>query len=314
VAAGVVGASVSRLAAAAEPAAVPKPANSADAPSPLPKGRIGSLEITRLILGTNIITHYLHARGLRYVKDLSMRYNTDEKVLETFAEAERQGVNTFMTHHDARIVKLLKEHHDRHGGKLRWLVSPTPQESKSVEEFSEVVARLAGLGASAVYVHGAAADPLVQSNKGDMLAKFVDIIKRAGLPAGVAAHDLKVVQYCETARIPCDYYVKTFHHLNYPMAPRPEEITGVYEETPHGYWCSNPDETTRVMQSVKQPWIAYKVMAAGAIPPRDAFRYAFSRGADFILAGMFDFQITENAKVTQEMCTRIKERERPWRG
>ena len=55
-------------------------------------------------------------------------------------------------------------------------------------------------------------------------------------------------------------------------------------------------------------------VAAGAIPPRDAFRYAFSRGADFILAGMFDFQIAENAKVTQEMCTRIKERERPWRG
>ena len=32
-------------------------------------------------------------------------------------------------------------------------------------------------------------------------------------------------------------------------------------------------------------------MAAGAIPPENAFPYVFNGGADFVLAGMFDFEI-----------------------
>ncbi|MBK9137519.1 MAG: hypothetical protein IPM17_01945 [Verrucomicrobia bacterium] len=49
------------------------------------------------------------------------------------------------------------------------------------------------------------------------------------------------------------------------------------------------------MRSVKKPWIAFKTMAAGAIPPKNAFRYAFRSGADFVLAGMFDFETEEDA-------------------
>ena len=42
------------------------------------------------------------------------------------------------------------------------------------------------------------------------------------------------------------------------------------------------------MAKITKPWIAFKILAAGAIPPRAAFPYAFSSGADFLLAGMFD--------------------------
>ena len=35
------------------------------------------------------------------------------------------------------------------------------------------------------------------------------------------------------------------------------------------------------MKEVTKPWIAFKVLAAGAIPPQDGFRYAFANGAGF---------------------------------
>ena len=54
------------------------------------------------------------------------------------------------------------------------------------------------------------------------------------------------------------------------------------------------------MKTVNKPWIAFKTMAAGAIPPPDAFRYAFLHGADFVLAGMFDFEIAEDVKIATE--------------
>jgi hypothetical protein len=81
-----------------------------------------------------------------------------------------------------------------------------------------------------------------------------------------------------------------------------------------GFWCGNPEETAEFMKGVAKPWIAFKVMAAGAIPPRDAFRYAYGNGADFILAGMFDFQIAEDAQIARDTLAALKNRARPWCG
>jgi hypothetical protein len=61
------------------------------------------------------------------------------------------------------------------------------------------------------------------------------------------------------------------------------------------------------------PWIAFKVLAAGAIPPARGFRYAFENGADFILVGMFDWQIEEDTRLTREILANLN-RTRPWRS
>jgi phosphoribosyl-dephospho-CoA transferase len=66
------------------------------------------------------------------------------------------------------------------------------------------------------------------------------------------------------------------------------------------------------MKSVQKPWLAFKVMAAGAIPPSNAFRYAFENGADCILAGMFDYEIAEDVQFASEALDRAKTRARPW--
>ena len=52
-------------------------------------------------------------------------------------------------------------------------------------------------------------------------------------------------------------------------------------------------------------------MAAGAISPREAFPYSFNNGADFVLAGMFDFQIEEDAQIAKAALAKVK-RSRPW--
>jgi len=49
-------------------------------------------------------------------------------------------------------------------------------------------------------------------------------------------------------------------------------------------------------------------LAAGAIPPKDAFRYAFNNGADHILVGMFEFEIAKAA------IAAAATRARPWRS
>ena len=73
-----------------------------------------------------------------------------------------------------------------------------------------------------------------------------------------------------------------------------------------------PAKTQEYMKEVKKPWIAFKVLAGGAINPKDGFRYALENGADFICVGMFDFQIVDDVNTVTEILSDLKARTRNW--
>ena len=66
------------------------------------------------------------------------------------------------------------------------------------------------------------------------------------------------------------------------------------------------------MNTLQQPFVAFKTMAAGSILPADGFRYAFENGADFICAGMYDFQMVEDINIASGILQSEIKRERPW--
>ena len=74
------------------------------------------------------------------------------------------------------------------------------------------------------------------------------------------------------------------------------------------------EETIRYMGTLKEPWIAFKVLAAGAIMPEEGLKYAFTNGADFVCMGMYDFQIVEDANIALIAIEKAKVRQRPWMG
>jgi hypothetical protein len=290
----------------------PKPKGPPPQAETLPQGKIDNLKVSRLLLGGNLLTHYTHSRDLKYVYNLTAHYNTEEKILQTLALAERHGINTLVVHTVPRVLKILRTHRRRHGGKIQWIICPTAPVDDSLQAYTRQVQQLADDGVDAVYVWGVHADQLVAKGRTDLLAKAVERCLVSGVPAGVGAHNLKVVAECEKHKVPADFYIKTFHHHRYPSAPKPEQIKGPYNEVP-GYWCSDPKAVIDLMKGVKKPWIAFKVMAAGAIPPADAFPYAFANGADHVLAGMFDFEIAEDAAIARKALATVK-RARPWRS
>ncbi|MBC7362968.1 MAG: hypothetical protein H5U07_00310 [Candidatus Aminicenantes bacterium] len=67
------------------------------------------------------------------------------------------------------------------------------------------------------------------------------------------------------------------------------------------------------MARVEKLWIAFKIIAAGAIPPQDAFQYAFQNRADHILVGMFDFEIAEDVVLVKSILPNLK-CTTPWRS
>jgi hypothetical protein len=139
----------------------------------------------------------------------------------------------------------------------------------------------------------------------ELIKKGIDEIRANGKPAGIGAHRIEAIKACVDYGIKPDFWVKTCHNYNYWSAQTNQD------------WNDNkfdfdPEETVRYMGTLPEPWIAFKVLAAGAIKPEVGLNYAFRNGADFVCLGMYDFQIVEDVNIALEALERTRVRERPW--
>lgn len=267
----------------------------------LPTGKLGKLHVSRIILGGNLIGGWAHARDLLYVSELLKAYHTDEKVLETLQIAEEHGINCINTHPDAG--KLIQRYRKERGGKMLWLVQSFVDESGDLTGIKRSIDQ----GADSAYIQGNVGDQLVRAGRVDLLGKAVEFIRSQGLATGVGGHRLDVPIAVETAKLPVDYHVKTLHSHDYWSAKGPDG------KPRDNCWCDDPKGTIEYMAGITKPWIAFKVMAAGAIPPEKAFTHIFNNGADFAMVGMFDFQIDKDARIARKVLAKVK-RKRPWQA
>jgi hypothetical protein len=143
-------------------------------------------------------------------------------------------------------------------------------------------------------------------NQPDVIAKVMDFVRQNGLIVGIGAHKIETVKACVDAGFQTDFWMKTMHHHNYWSANNPEWHDNKFD--------FSPEETINYIKELKEPVIGFKVMAAGAIHPKDGFKYAFENGADFVCAGMYDFQMVEDVNIACDILAGDVKRDRPWRG
>lgn len=261
-----------------------------------PTGRIGGVDFSRIILGGNLIAGWAHARDLIYVSKLIKAYHHDDKVFETLWLAEKCGINAVLS--SPSLSRLINDYRRRNIGKIKFISDCA---GKSI---LDSIRLSIDQGASACYIQGHKGDFFVKQGMFDLIAEALDLIRKNGLPAGIGGHFLETIKGCVDQGIKPDFWMKTYHHKNYWSASSVEEHDNVF--------CRKPEETREYMKTLEEPWIAYKVLAAGAISPEDGFKFAFEGGADFLCVGMYDFQIVEDVNTTTRLLAGDLERERPW--
>lgn len=263
-----------------------------------PMAKIGNIELSRLILGGNLMGGWAHARDLIYVSQLVKAYHHRAKIYETFRLAEACGVNAIIT--NPVLCDVINDYWRDPGGKIQFIADCGDK------DILETIKRSIDAGAATCYVNGGDADEWVAKGEFDRIAKALELIRQNGMPAGIGAHKLQTAKTCVEKGLVPDFWMKTLHHHKYWSAKPQQEHDNVF--------CDDPEGTIKFMATRQQPWIAYKTLAAGAIQPKDGFRYAFAGGADFICVGMYDFQMINDINIAVTVLTdeaKLK-RQRPW--
>jgi uncharacterized membrane protein YphA (DoxX/SURF4 family) len=287
----------------------------------LPYGKIGNHEISRLVLGGNLIGGWTHARDLLYVSSLSKAYNTERKIYETLKLAEAAGINTINIGFPSN--NLLQKYKKVTGSKMK-VITQISADIKDESKLFDNMYQAINFGVDIIQIQGNWCDWMVRDQHVERIGRLLDKIREEGFIAGLGAHTVDSLIACRDAGIIPDYYMKTMHHDNYWSAhPRENRVPFEVDSGSHldhnkfhdNLFCLFPDRTIEFVRSATVPVMGFKVLAAGAIKPEDGFKWAFENGADFICVGMFDFQIINDVNICLDTLAVVEEekiRKRQW--
>jgi uncharacterized membrane protein YphA (DoxX/SURF4 family) len=272
-------------------------------------GNPAKFELSRIIMGGNLIGGWAHARDLIYVSKLIKTYHSDEKVMQTMDLAERCGINALLT--NPQLGRIYQKYQHEFNSDIKFI-----SDCNINLDFQKGIAMSLAVGADALYSGGEITDrftdpewddPLGRTleQRVDLIRKGLEEIRRNGKPAGIGAHKIAAIKACVEHGLKPDFWMKTCHNHNYwsamPASPENDNM-----------WDADPEETIRFMGTLKEPWIAFKVLAAGAIRPKTGLEYAFKNGADFVCLGMYDFQIVDDVNIALDVLFSPLDRQRSW--
>ena len=185
----------------------------------LPTAMIGNMESSRLILGGNLLSGYVHSRDLIYVSNLVLHYHQKDRIFRTLMLAEQSGVNTLLS--NPVVMPLMEEYWKEGYGKIQFIsdcagldysdgIKPMP-----FEDYMNIVKNAIDKGATSCYIQGETADYYIENNQADKIVKVMDYIRSNGLSVGIGAHKISTIKKCVELGREHDFWMKTLHSHNY---------------------------------------------------------------------------------------------------
>jgi hypothetical protein len=263
-----------------------------EAAKPLPTIRLGSLEVSRFLLGSNPFWGYSHKNP--QLDEEMKAYHTDERIVRILDEAARCGLTTVVSPPDQRWVDLWVKYRAA-GGKLRIWVAQCHEASDTMEA---EIDRAIKAGAPAAFIQGGRVEQQFVNAKFDTLRRWLDRIKNAGIPGGFAAHWPEIHPELEKRKFPADFYFQCCYNPSKPGA-----IGDLYRE-------ADRKIAMETLRAIEKPVVAYKILGAGRLRAADGFEQAFNaiRRKDGVCVGIWAKeaidQIRENATLTEMLSAK----------
>jgi hypothetical protein len=242
----------------------------------MPTIRLGSFEVSRLILGSNPFWGFWHGNP-RNPKG----YSQEGRMAVMDAAAE-QSITAIWVPGYKEWISLWKDYKEK-GGKLEtWIGQPDGYNGVSVDD---QITACAKNGGRAVCIQGLNVDEAMEKKDYENLKRWIGMIKDYGLPAGLASHKPESILKAEEIGLPAEFY-----HLT----------IGV----PDTFKSGARDRTLKIVGQIDKPMVVYKVFGAGRFEPEVAFPYVMKaiRRKDGICIGVDNSeQVIENAMFVRKL-------------
>lgn len=259
----------------------------------MPQTWIGTLRVSRLIVGGNPFSGISHQSGEMDREMLD--YYTAARIQATLAECERHGITAFVGRADQHIMRVLREYWNE-GGAIRWLAQTAPE----MASMEDNIRRAKHFGASACYIHGGVVDQHFERGELERLRRPLALIRELGMVPGIAGHQPAAHLEAQRLELGHDFHMVCFYNLTGRRgrieAAEPEEQ----------YLPEDREAAVAILPKLERPCLVYKVFAAGRNDPREALHYAYAhiRPTDAVVMGVYTKhhpdQVAENVRIALE--------------
>jgi hypothetical protein len=261
----------------------------------LPMIAVRELKVSRLVLGGNPISGFGHGTPQR--DQAMLDYFTAENAKKLFRRCEECGVNTVFMRADNHVIRLLREYWNE-GGKIQWVAQTATGEDQVAN-----IKKAKQFGAKAVYLHGGTMEDFFKRGEKDAIRRQIDTIHEVGLPAGCASHNPAYLLEIEERGWAPDFYMMCLYHI--------EGYKGKLGVEQHEKFRHEDRKVAlETIRKLPRPCFAYKILAAGRLNPREAFKEVFSqiKPTDGVNVGMYPPDsktgdiVAENCAIVNELC------------
>ncbi|MDK1030484.1 MAG: hypothetical protein QGD94_00580 [Planctomycetia bacterium] len=248
----------------------------------IPKVKVGGLDISRLIIGTNPFFGFSHFSAAR--SEWLKRYFTDERIEEILECCVGAGMNATIAQPKPRYRKIMDRVEKNTGVHIVFFATPG---SYPWDNWKDDIKQCADIGAEFVLPHQCFTDSALHVGRGT-IERFEEIaayIRELGMRPGLSTHKPETVVIADKA----GYDVETY--------------TQIYNSA--GFLCQvETDWVGKVIREARKPVLCIKPLGSGRIMPPTALPFVFEsiKPNDIVAIGMLSTEeVEEDVKITEQV-------------
>ena len=271
-------------------------------------------EVTRMILGDN------PAHGNTYIHDLisgeeMSEYYSQQNIVKMLRRAKETGYNTALILASPIMLKALRQF-NAEGGGLHVIFQTYPP---SIDCFAENIDEMMEFNPIAIYHQGTTGETLIENDDIETYLSNVEVIRKKGVPAGMAFHDPDNVLRAEHENWGADFYVLCPYNLRRNRKGHQSSfITGESKSS----LVFHPDDRLTmfpIIRDIQKPVIVIKALAGGQIfigKPKEEYpaiaekylaeTFEKIKPSDIVCIGVFQRdvdQIKQNADIVSRVLS-----------
>ena len=281
---------------------------------PMPMVKFGKYDVSRLIIGSNIVGGLSH---LSQMIDVEIQaWNTTEHLMDNFKHCEELGINCMESGQ-----RHIPPYNEQRGGKMLFATRNQAPMDESIKP-GRGAKEIAKSGCIAIH-HGGAGDTGTDAwwrrGKLDRVREWCKSVRDAGVLVAVTSHRPEVFDIIESQGWDVDYYMTCVYkygrtHAEWEKAfasnpgMAPAELYHSREGTSDVYGGEmsfvrgDPPEMYKIIKQTKKPCWVYKILASGRLCEtpefvETAFKDCFAniKSTDAVVVGMWDKHMDQYA-------------------